>query len=108
LEATPRELLLYETEDGRVPFSEWMDSLEGQPIYGTIMARLERVELGNLGDHHSAGGGVSELVIDVGPGYRIYFGQDGKSLIILLIGGRKGSQRSDIEAAQGYWRNYNA
>lgn len=108
MEATPRELLIYETEDGRVPFSEWMDGLEGNPIYATVMARLGRVEQGNFGEHRSVGEGVSEFVFDVGPGYRIYFGQDGKFLVILLLGGAKGSQRSDIKRAQEYWRNYNA
>jgi putative addiction module killer protein len=108
LEATPREILLYETEDSRVPFSEWMDGLEGQPIYASIMARLGRVEQGNLGDHRSVGEGVSEFRFDVGPGYRVYFGQDGDFLVVLLVGGTKGTQRSDIRKAQEYWRNYNA
>jgi putative addiction module killer protein len=73
VEATPKEILLYETPDGRVPFSDWMDSLEGQPIYGAIMVRIDRVELGNFGNHHGVGEGVFELVIDVGPCYRILF-----------------------------------
>jgi len=108
VEATPKEILLYETEDGRVPFSEWMDSLEGRPIYGTIMVRLDRVELGNFGNYHGVGEGVFELVIDVGPGYRIYFGLDGKSIVVLLAGGTKGSQQADIRTAKEHWRNYNA
>jgi len=72
------------------------------------MSRLDRVEGGNLGVHRSVGDGVTELVIDFGPGYRIYFGQDGMELIVLLAGGEKKSQQADIERAKRYWRNYNA
>lgn len=72
------------------------------------MARLERVELGNFGEHHGVGEGVSELVIDVGPGFRVYYGQDGKDIVILLAGGTKRTQQSDIETAKEFWRNYNA
>jgi putative addiction module killer protein len=108
VEATHRDILIYETEDGKAPFSEWMDSLEGQEIYGIIMTRLERVESGNLGEYRGVGGGVAELVIDFGSGYRVYFGHDGKELIILLAGGTKGSQTQDIQRAKTFWRNYNA
>ncbi|MFY9746485.1 MAG: type II toxin-antitoxin system RelE/ParE family toxin [Acidobacteriaceae bacterium] len=99
---------MYEAPDGKVPFSEWMDRIEGQAIYGVVMARLERVEQGNFGDHHRVGEGVSELVIDFGPGYRVYYGQDGTDLVILLIGGAKATQQRDIETAKRYWGNYNA
>jgi putative addiction module killer protein len=108
VEAAPKEIRLYETEYGRVPFAEWMDSIEGQPVYGAVMARLDRLEQGNFGNHHSVGEGVSELVLDIGPGYRVYFGRDGESLVILLVGGSKKSQQSDIETAKRYWRKYNA
>jgi putative addiction module killer protein len=103
-----REILLYETGDGRVPFGEWMDSIVDEPIYGIVMARLERLELGNFGQHHGVGQGVSELVINFGPGYRVYYGLDGTDLVILLVGGSKGSQRRDIQTAKSYWRSYNA
>lgn len=99
---------MYETANGRVPFSEWMDSIEGQQVYEIVMTRLERVELGNFGDHHGVGEGVSELIIDFGPGYRVYYGLQGFDLVILLVGGDKSSQQADIETAKAYWRNYNA
>ncbi len=108
MEARPREILFYETPAGKVPCRDWLDSLEGHAIYGIVLTRLDRMERGNFGVHHSVGEGVSELVIDFGPGFRIYFGQDGLDLVILLIGGNKGSQAKDIETAKGYWRNYNA
>jgi putative addiction module killer protein len=72
------------------------------------MTRLERVEMGNLGDHRGVGEGVFELRIDLGPGYRVYFGEDGERLVILLIAGTKRTQRRDIEAAKQFWRNYHA
>jgi putative addiction module killer protein len=84
-----------------------MDRQEA-PLYSRVMARLERVELGNLGDHRGVGDGVFELKIDFGPGYRVYFGLDGSELVVLLIGGTKKTQRRDIETAKQYWRNYNA
>ncbi len=99
---------MYEKEDGTVPFSDWMDGQEGFPIYDIVMKRLDRVELGNLGVHKPVGEGVTELIIDFGPGYRVYIGEDGKDLVILLIGGDKKSQQTDIQAAKGYWKKYNA
>ncbi len=84
-----------------------MDTLEGRDIHGIVMTRLDRVEKGNLGDCHSVGKGVSELRIDVGPGYRVYFGQD-HDLVILLGGGAKSTQTRDIKGAQKRWEEYNA
>jgi putative addiction module killer protein len=84
-----------------------MAGLEGNKIHGIILARLDRVENGNLGDCEPVGEGVSELRIDFGPGYRVYFGQDGDS-VILLHGGTKNRQSRDIVKAKEYWRDYNA
>ena len=108
MESFPRTLLFYETADGKVPASEWLDSVEDLPVYGEIMTRLERVKKGNFGDHRSVGGGVSELKIDFGPGYRIYYGLDGKELVILLVCGTKKTQRKDIRIAKEYWDDFNA
>jgi putative addiction module killer protein len=71
-----------------------------------IAKRLRRVELGNLGDYRSLGAGVYELKIDYGPGYRIYFGQIGLTVVLLLCGGDKSSQDQDISQAKKYWRDY--
>jgi putative addiction module killer protein len=99
---------MYEKDDGTVPFSDWMDTQDGLPIYDIVMKRLDRVELGNLGTHKPVGEGVTELIIDFGPGYRVYIGEDGKDFVILLVGGDKKSQQADINAAKIYWKNYNA
>ena len=64
------------------------------------------MELGNFGDHRNVGGGVSELRIDSGPGYRLYFGRDGETLVILLGGGAKKGQAADITAARLRWQAY--
>lgn len=107
LEARPRILRDYLSKNGRSPFREWLDKYEHQKAWGVILARLKRVENGNFGDCRPVGEGVSELKIDFGPGYRVYFGQDGEE-VILLCGGTKKSQAADITAANGYWRDYNA
>ncbi len=67
---------------------------------------LVRIENGNLSNIKNLGGGVSERRINVGPGYRVYFGKDGNALIILLGGGTKKRQKSDIETARSIWRDY--
>ncbi|MEO6238876.1 MAG: type II toxin-antitoxin system RelE/ParE family toxin [Vicinamibacterales bacterium] len=95
----------YVTADGKSPFRQWLDSLT-TAVRARIQARVLRFELGNLGDHKSVGKGVSEARVMCGPGYRIYFGKDGDSIIILLVGGDKGSQAKDVSRAHGLWRDY--
>ena len=73
---------------------------------GIIRARLNRIRLGNFGDCKSVGGGVDELRIDFGPGYRIYFGRDGATVIVVLCGGDKKTQARNISTAQRYWKEY--
>lgn len=99
-------VLEYQTEDGRQPFSEWLEKLRDWEAARRIDARLSRVRLGNIGDARSVGKGVSELRISHGPGYRIYFGRKGDQIVILLCGGDKRSQQKDIQRAQEYWADY--
>ena len=68
--------------------------------------RLDRVAEGNFGDHRSIGGGVSELRINRGPGYRVYYTIRQRTVVVLLCGGDKASQKRDIEIAKNYWREY--
>ena len=100
------ELLEYLTEDGRNPFREWLLSLRDAPMRARVRVRLNRVRLGNFGDSHGVGGGVSELRLHLGPGYRVYYGRRGNALVILLCGGDKGTQARDIQRAQAYWTDY--
>ncbi len=106
MEATPKELQIYVTEDGRAPFSEWLASLCDIKARAKIRVRLDRVSLGNLGDCHGVGDGVQELRIDYGPGFRVYFGQVGAAIVLLLCGGNKSTQTKDIEQATRYWSEY--
>ncbi len=99
--------VIYKTSTGKEPFSEWFLDLDsGTRAIATT--RLKRVRLGNLGDCKllKGAGGVWELRIDYGPGYRIYFGKEGNEIVVLLVGGSKRSQERDIEKAQQYWLNH--
>ena len=102
----PRELVEYETESGRCPFSEWLGGLKDVAARAIIRKRLNRIRMGNFGYARSVGEGVFELKIDFGPGYRVYYGLDGDTLVVLLCGGDKGSQERDIRKANEYWQDY--
>ncbi len=106
MEAQPRQIQRYLTPDGRIPFNEWLASLRNLKAVTKIEARLLRMENGNLGNYRSVGEGVFELRIDYGPGYRVYFGQLGSTIVLLLCGGDKSTQDQDIRIAQQYWQNY--
>jgi len=75
-------------------------------VRALIRKRLNRVRMGNLGDCRSVGDGVKELRIAFGPGYRVYFGEDGETIVVLLCGGDKSSQEADIRRAKEYWIDY--
>ena len=92
-------------QDGRSVFEKWFNSLDAYASAKVTIA-LYRLEQGNLSNVRSIGKGVSEYKIDFGPGYRIYFGQDGNTLIILLGGGSKKTQGRDIKKAQLLWAQY--
>jgi putative addiction module killer protein len=81
-------------------FSDWLKGLRDINARARIVMRIRRLELGNTGDVKPVGSGVSEMRIDYGPGYRVYFVQQGKTVVILLCGGDKKSQASDIVTAQ--------
>ena len=98
----------YSTAGGKIPLSIWLDGLRDKAARARILARLDRLSVGLPGDWRSVGNGVRELRIDHGPGYRVYYGQDGATLILLLCGGDKRSQAEDIEKAHGYWKDYKA
>ena len=106
MEVQPREIQRYTTPDGKVPFSEWLDSLRDLKAKFKIDRRLDRVGTGNFGDYRSVGEGVYELRINYGPGYRVYFGQVEETIVLLLIGGDKSTQEQDIRKAKTYWTDY--
>ena len=97
------ELVRYQHEDGREPFTEWLRGLRDLKAQARIYARLRQIESGNFGDVKSVGEGVIELRIHVGAGYRVYCGQHGRQMVLLLCGGEKGSQPKDISQAKALW-----
>jgi len=106
MEVQPKEIRRYITADGRIPFLEWYYSLRDSKAKFKIDSRLERVELGNFGDYAGVGEGVFELWFNYGPGYRVYFGQIGSTIVLLLCGGNKSTQEQDIPRAKEYWADY--
>ena len=106
MEAHPRELRLYESPSGNVPFDDWLDGLRDARARAQILVRMDRLEQGNFGDCKPVGSGVSELRVDCGPGYRVYFAEHGAKIILLLIGGQKNTQTKDISTAKSYWQQY--
>lgn len=96
----------YQTDRGREPVTQWLDGLRDKTASAAIRMRLRRIEAGNFGDFKSVGEGVSELRIDVGAGYRVYFGRRGQDIVILLCGGDKRSQEADIQNAKRYWAEF--
>jgi putative addiction module killer protein len=80
-------------------FDRWLRKLKDRRAAARVQVRIDRLAAGNPGDVRPLGGGVSELRIDYGPGYRIYFVQDGQRVIVLLCGGDKSSQNRDIDEA---------
>ena len=100
VESFPYTISYYLTEAGGKPFKD------GSVARQKVRIRLDRVRLGNLGKNRSVGEDVYELKIDYGPGYRVYYGLDKKTVVLLLLGGDKSSQKKDITQAQTYWEDH--
>src|SRR4030042_2686548 len=88
---------------GREPVTEWLQSLKDKRAQAKIRVRLKRLEAGMFGDCEPVGDGVLELREHLGAGYRVYFGRHGETVVILLCGGSKKSQATDIKTAKEYW-----
>lgn len=99
------EIREYLSESGASPFARWFASLNA-PAAARIATVLTRLAQGNFSNVKGVGEGVLECRIDFGPGYRIYFGKDGRSLVILLAGVSKARQQRDIATAQARWEDY--
>jgi putative addiction module killer protein len=100
------QVLYYVETTGRSPFAEWFDGLDQQAA-AKVAVSLKRMEQGNLANAKAVGDGVLEYRINFGPGYRVYFGYEGRIIVILLAGGTKRRQQRDIAAAKGRWADYN-
>ena len=101
-----KDLQEYLTEKGQSPFNDWLEGLRDLRARARVRTRLDRVSLGNPGDYASVGEGVFELRIFYGPGYRVYYGLEDDSVMLLLLGGTKGTQQRDIQTAKAYLANY--
>ncbi len=99
-------IVQYRTVQGQVPFDKWLYSLPNTHLQAYILARLDRLRMGNFGDTKSVGSGIQELRIHQGPGYRIYYSWQGRKIVLLLCGGSKGTQKPDIKKARLFWEDY--
>ena len=100
------EIRRYRAATGREPFSEWLASLRDRQAKARVLARLERLGVGNFGDCKFLRDGVRELRVDWGPGYRVYFAREGQTVVVLLCGGDKRKQDADIKKAVTLWQEY--
>jgi putative addiction module killer protein len=108
VETSKKRLQYYRDSNDQEPCLLWINQLRDGKGRGVIRTRLNRLESGNTGDCRPVGEGVHELRIEFGPGYRVYFGNDGDELVILLGGGDKKTQDADIKKACERWKEYNA
>lgn len=97
--------ITYATANHKEPLTEWLIALD-MASKVVVTKRLERLEDGNFGDCEPVGDGVFELRIHYGPGFRVYFGKRNRTVIILLMGGDKGTQGRDIVKSKQYWLDY--
>jgi putative addiction module killer protein len=102
----PKTVAYYADQAGHEPFVEWLEKLD-RVTHKRVLARLHRIEQGNYGDYKHIQDGVHELRLFFGPGYRIYFGEVGGKIVVLLCGGDKSTQDKDIKTALAYWKEYN-
>ena len=100
------EVRHYVTASGTDPYQRWLDGLKDLRGRVAIQRRIDRVIDGNFGDHRFCRDGVWELKVDFGPGYRVYYGQDKGSIVLLLCGGPKRTQTADIQRAALYWLDF--
>lgn len=96
----------YLNRQGQDLYQDWLDNLRDRMAQARITMRINRIAAGAFGDCRPVGDGVWELKIDYGPGYRVYYAQAGRSLVLLLLGGDKKTQQADINKAIEYWHDY--
>jgi putative addiction module killer protein len=100
------EIRRYTTKSGKDVFAGWLRDLRDARTQAKVAARIDRIAVGNFGDCKSLGGGLFELRVNWGPGYRVYYAMIGRTCVLLLCGGDKGRQSSGIERAKAYLKDY--
>lgn len=98
--------LRYYQSGAKRPLLDWLEALRDRQARARIQTRIDRLALGNFGDYRALDGGISELRIDWGPGYRVYFARVGSVVLLLLCGGDKTTQQKDIDHAKAYLQDY--
>lgn len=93
---------------GHCPYERWLSTIKDAKTRAAIISRIDRMELGIFGDVEPVGEGISELRMHCGPGYRVYYAQEGRHIYLLLCGGDKSSQGKDIKLAKKYWASQRA
>ena len=101
-----KEIRFFNQSNGNCPFIDWIAKLKNRKVAALIKTRLERVMLGNYGDHRTVGDGLYELRIHESPGFRVYFAEITKNTVLILLGGNKSSQKRDILKAKKYWQAF--
>ncbi len=101
-----KTVVFYQDAAGHEPFTEWIEGFRDERDRRRILQRVFRMESNNYGDFKSLRGGVFELRLHFGAGYRVYFAEDGTTIVVLLCGGDKSTQKKDIEKAKDYWKEY--
>jgi putative addiction module killer protein len=102
----PKDIQLYVTDEGKTSIEDWLNGLRDRKARAAIDARIARLRLGLVGQAREVGEGVHEMKVDVGQGYRVYFGNVSNVVILLLCGGDKRTQKADIKRAKEFWSDY--
>ena len=100
------DIQVYQDADGVEPYAQWLIGLADRQARARVLVRVQRMAAGNFGDCKPLNGGVWELRIDWGPGYRVYYAQAGRRVVLLLVGGDKRRQHADIAVAVSYWQDW--
>jgi putative addiction module killer protein len=102
----PKDVQLYVTEEGKSPVEDWLEGLRDRKARAAIDARIGRLRLSLVGQVREIGEGVHEMKVDVGQGYRVYFGNVSNVVVLLLFGEDKRTQKADIKRAKEFWSDY--
>ena len=105
-EAKPKKVVAFMDDKGNEPYLDWLKQLTDSQTRKRIVQRVTRMTSGNYGDFKSLKDGVFELRFSFGAGYRVYFGEEGDTVVILLCGGDKATQKKDIKKAKEIWKEY--
>jgi putative addiction module killer protein len=106
MESKSREIRYYRMKTGKTPYLEFLRGVREAKVRIAIDTRVFRAASGNFGDHSSVGGGLFEMRIHLGPGFRVYYGLDGDTVVVVTSGGEKGTQKKDIQNAKAFWEDY--